>query len=125
MDSTGTVQRTARMTRGSKEYPRGLRHTMKKMVMVDTPEHTERIMMMTMLSKKNWNKEEEWYEVPVEMTEAEITELDFDENYVLGGYRRIAWWDKRSKNWISYIANRHGHQVGDAEFFANKRTFVY
>lgn len=80
---------------------------------------------MTMLKGKNWNKEEEWYEVPVEITETEITELDFDENYVLGGYRRIAWWDKRSKNWISYIANRHGHQVGDAEFFANKRTFVY
>ena len=63
--------------------------------------------------------------MPVDMTEAEVTDLDFFENYVLCSDRRIAWLEKRSKNWISYIANRHGHQVGDAEFFANKRTFSY
>lgn len=80
---------------------------------------------MTMLTRKNWSGVDRWYEVPVDSTEEEIAELDLDEKYVAGGYRRVAWYDRYSKNWISYIANEHDHQIGDAEFFANKRTFVY
>lgn len=80
---------------------------------------------MTMLKRKNWNEEECWYEVPVNIDAKELDELDMDEPFVENGFRRIVWWDKQSKNWICYIANQRGHQIGDAEFFANKRTFAY
>lgn len=37
---------------------------------------------------------------------------------------RIAWFDKRSKNWITYVIDAEGHQVGEADYYANRRTFT-
>ena len=77
---------------------------------------------MTMLVKENWNGDEEWYEVPTTLSADAIEHHDLDATVQ---YRRVAWWDKRSKNWIVQIMTPEGYQVGDAEFFANKRTFIY
>ncbi len=80
---------------------------------------------MTMLTRKNWNGTDRWYEMPVDITEEELAELDDSETYVAGGYRRVSWWDRYSKLWISYIVNGEDHQMGSADFAANKRTFEF
>lgn len=79
---------------------------------------------MTMLKKENWNADEYRYEVPIKFEEIDHVnpwdELDPDAQYL-----RTAFWDRYSKNWIVDIIDPAGHQVGSAEFFANKRTFGY
>jgi len=81
-------------------------------------------MKNTMLKKENWNDAESRYEVTV--THDEIVSFDplqdIDTSLT---YRRVAFWDRYTKNWIVDIIDPEGHQVIGAEFFANKRTFAY
>lgn len=81
-------------------------------------------MMMTMLTKKNWNEDEEWYEVPLD-DEVHAAEIDRDLLDTDADYRFVAWYDRRSKNWIAYIVDARGCQIGSAYFAYSKRTFVY
>ncbi len=80
---------------------------------------------MTMLKRKNWDNDERWYVVPVSLTREELAEVDDDEEFVENGFRRVAHWDRITKVWISYIVNGKNYQVGDADFYANKRTFMH
>ncbi len=79
---------------------------------------------MTMLKKANWVADEYRYEVAITHDEARSVlfdgEVDDDETY-----RRTAFFDKRTKSWIVQIIDSNGCQEGSAEFYANKRTFVY
>jgi hypothetical protein len=81
-------------------------------------------MKNTMLKKANWNADEYRYEIPITVDEivqfAPERELDASVQY-----RRTAFWDRYTKNWIVDIIDAEGHQVVGAEFFANKRTFAY
>ncbi len=79
---------------------------------------------MTMLKKENWNNDECRYEVPIDFLE--IGHVNpWDDLDPAAQYRRTAFWDRYTKNWIVDIIDPDGHQVGSAEFFANKRSFVY
>lgn len=82
---------------------------------------------MTMLVKKNWNEDQQWYEVPLD-EETHAAEIDFNVQQELkhdADYRYVAWYDKRSKNWIAYIVDAENHQIGNAYFAYSKRTFMY
>ena len=79
---------------------------------------------MTMLVKKNWNEEQEWYEVPLD-AEIHAVEMDGEGLESVKDHRFVAWYDKRSKNWIAYIVDAANHQIGDAYFAHSKRTFMY
>ncbi len=78
----------------------------------------------TMLKKANWNADEYRYEVPVSHDEIVLC-FPGDEIDKSFQYRRTAFWDRYTKNWIVDIIDPEGNQVVHAEFFANKRTFAY
>ena len=79
---------------------------------------------MTMLKKENWNNDECRYEVPIKFEEIPDVQ-PWDNLDASAKYLRVAFWDRFTKNWIVDIIDPEGHQVTGAEFFANKRSFIY
>lgn len=51
--------------------------------------------MTRLLHKSNWDADEQWY----------------------SNGTRVAWYDRKSRNWISYLIDSNGHQQGESSFY--------
>lgn len=49
----------------------------------------------------------------------DLENWDADENWYRLGCR-IAFWDRACKSWTSYLVDENGHQMTEAEYWANR-----
>ena len=58
--------------------------------------------MASLLTRTNWNKAQGWYSNGL----------------------RVAWFDKRTRSWITHLIDSGRHQVGEADYLANREQFL-